>query len=59
MQPVARCFGREPSGTKWLLVDIQRAAAEAVQSLASGEVDVGAAMMKHWLKAGAFESLRL
>ena len=23
---------------------------EAVQSLASGEVDVGAAMMKHWLK---------
>ena len=24
---------------------------EAVQSLASGEMDVGAAMMKHWLKA--------
>lgn len=27
--------------------------AEAVQSLASGEVDVGAAMMKHWLKVGS------
>ena len=32
---------------------------EAVQSLASGEVDVGAAMMKHWLKAReTFRSFR-